>query len=42
MINISIVEGEEVWHCLFKYDTHPVNKKFFRMSGQPVEKSNAI
>ena len=30
-------DEKEMVHCFFKYDTHPVNKKFYKMSGQPKE-----
>ena len=34
---------KEFWNCHFKSNTHPVNKKFFKMSGaQPVRDINKI
>lgn len=28
------IDGEEVWHCKFESENHPVNIKW-KMSGQP-------
>lgn len=30
-------DGYEMWHCYFKDDLHPVNKKLFKMSGAERE-----
>lgn len=30
-------DGNEYWHCYFKMKDHPVNKKYWKMSGQPID-----
>lgn len=35
-------DGKEFWHCGFKSDSHPVNKNYFKMSGQPVRNIDKI
>ena len=33
-------EGNEVWYMVFNRDNHPVNKKWFRMSGAEPNETN--
>ena len=33
-------DGKEYWHAYFKPDNHPVNKKYFRMSGAEPRDEN--
>lgn len=35
-------DGKEFWHCNFKSESHPVNKKIFRMSGQPMRQIDKV
>lgn len=29
----------EFWNCEFKCDNHPVNRQYFKMSGQPPKRN---
>lgn len=42
-VNTLFRKGDhEYWHCGFKSDDHPVNKKYFRISGQPMRNIDRV